>query len=112
MKRTMVIELQRLAGIKVTLNLILILMNMTEFRPINEWASKHKHYYSDEQDDIKLRFDFEITPNAECANIYKAIGATITGSHICTRSIDQSASVDMCRGNYVNQIKYCRVRSR
>lgn len=52
-------------------------------------------------------FDFEITPIAECAETYKAAGATITGIHICARSIDPNASdVQMCRGNNSNQVNY------
>lgn len=57
-------------------------------------------------------FDFEITPIAECAETYKAAGATITDIHICARTINPNASgVQMCRGNNSNQIKFVSIAS-
>lgn len=64
--------------------------------------------FADNQENVMQTFDFEITPIAECAETYKAAGATITGIHICARSIDSNASdVQMCRGNNFNQANYC-----
>lgn len=50
-------------------------------------------------DGPKMKFEFEITPNAECADIYESAGVTIIDSHVCARTSDPSTADDMCRGN-------------